>query len=108
MITIEFTFTVSGRERTGILSYSDGLGPITVEPDEETCYTYCAGYSQAGHNAVFLKQAIDSPVEFEILPRAWHEPEELLARFIDVWLPDEGDLRQQVRLLLAEHLRGNY
>jgi hypothetical protein len=102
-MVIEFCYTVSGGERHGILAYADGLlGPIAVSPDEESCYTYCAGYSQACSNAVFVTQEIDAPVEFCEVHRG--QPENLLARFIDEWLPDVGDLRQQVRLLLSDYL----
>jgi hypothetical protein len=105
-MTIEFTYTVAGGERDGILSYGDGLlGPLVVAPDEETAYTFAAGYSQAGSNAVFLKQALDSPVEFQVLPLGWHQPEELLGRFIAEWLPELGDLQDQVRALLSDYLR---
>jgi hypothetical protein len=34
-----------------------------------------------------------------------HQPEELLERFIDEWLPELGDLQNQVRALLSDHLR---
>jgi hypothetical protein len=105
-MTIEFTYTVAGGERDGLLAYSDGLlGPIVLSHDEETAYTYCGGYSQAGCNAVFLKQALDAPVEFQVLPVGEHQPEALLERFIAEWLPELGDLRTQVRALLADYLR---
>jgi hypothetical protein len=101
---IEFTFTAEGGECHGILSYADGLlGPIAVCPDEESCYTYCAGHSQAGSNAVFLRQEIDSPVEFLVVGRGEH-PEDLLARFIAEWVPDRGDLREQLRALLGDYV----
>jgi hypothetical protein len=104
-MTIEFTYTAAGGERDGIVAYGDGLlGPIAVYPDEESAYTYAAGYCQAGSNAVFLRQGVDSPVEFQILPVGKHCPEELLARFIAEWLPESGDLRGQVRLLLDGYL----
>jgi hypothetical protein len=105
-MTIEFTYTVAGGERDGILAYADGLlGPIAISPDEESCYTFCGGYSRAGSNAVFLRQEIDAPVEFRVLPSGSHQPEELLERFIDEWLPELGDLQTQVRALLADYLR---
>ena len=103
-VVIEFTYTVARGEHHGILSYADGLmGPITVSPDEESCYTYCAGYSQAGSNAVFLRQEIDAPVEYREVRRG-ESPESLLARFVGEWVPDLGDLRDQLRALLGEYL----
>jgi hypothetical protein len=103
-LAIEFTYTDQDGEQAGILSYGDGLlGPIVVSPDPESAYTYCAGYSQAGSNAVFLRQEIDAPVEHLVVRRA-DGPEPLLARFISDWLPARGDLRDQVRLLLSDYL----
>jgi hypothetical protein len=104
MTTIEFGYTVEGREHTGILSYSDGLlGPLVVAPDEETAYTFCAGYNQAGANAVLLRQELDAPVVYREV-RAGESPERVLSRFINEWLPDLGDLQEQVRRLLADYL----
>jgi hypothetical protein len=104
MTTIEFGYTVGGREHTGVLSYSDGLlGPLVVSPDEETAFTFCAGYHQAGANAVFLRQEIDAPVVYREVGRD-ESPESVLSRFIGDWLPGLGDLREQVRLLMADYL----
>jgi hypothetical protein len=101
---IEFAYTAEGSERHGILSYTDGLlGPIAVIPDEESCCTYCGGYGPAGSSAVFLRQEIDSPVEFLVVERGEH-PEGLLARFIAEWVPDRGDLREQLRALLGDYV----
>ena len=105
-VSIEFSYAVEGDECYGILSYADGLlGPITVYPDEESAYTYAAGYCQAGGaTALFVRQEIDSIVKFRHLRDDEH-PETLLARFLDEWVPDRGDLRAQLRALLAEYLR---
>jgi hypothetical protein len=104
-MTIEFTYTVAGGERDGIVVYGDGLmGPITVYPDEESAYTYAAGYCQAGGaTALFVRQEIDSIVKFRHVRDDEH-PETLLARFLDEWVPDRGDLRDQLRALLGDYI----
>ena len=82
----EFTYTHTGRH-VGYLNMIDGLlGPITVVLCEgELAFSYLAGHSQNGSDALFIRQEIDSPIQFRHVPRAEH-PEGLLAHWLD-WLP---------------------
>jgi hypothetical protein len=62
----EFTYTKNDRTLCGVLVGLDCLvGPLSVSLHEgELCYTYLAGSSQAGCDALFLKQEIDGPVTY--------------------------------------------
>jgi hypothetical protein len=100
----EFSYTKNDQTLSGVLVGIDCLvGPLSVSLHEgEECYTYLAGYSQAGCDALFVKQEIDGLVAYH------HEQgegaESLLARFLN-WIPSEGsDLVAVLHRLLAEYL----
>jgi hypothetical protein len=102
-----FTYHHRG-ERRGVLVNIDGLmGPVSVILDEgELCYTYLAGYSNAGQGeaaALFVRQGVGALPECH---RVRHRsPEGLLRLFLD-WIPQpEGsDLREVLAGLLADYL----
>jgi hypothetical protein len=99
----KFTYVLDGHTCQGLITCEDALlGPIIVYPDQESAFTYAAGYSQAGSDAVLLHQQIDGKVEMRHLDD--QEVEGFLLVFVEEWLPDRGNLQSVVKQLLAEYL----
>jgi hypothetical protein len=98
-----FRYLVAGHTCDGLITCEDALlGPIVVYPDDECAYTYAAGFSQAGSNAVFLNQQLDGQVEIRQVDAG--EVESFLRTFILEWLPDRGNLKSVVTELLSDYL----
>jgi hypothetical protein len=101
----EFPYRHNGQYRIGLLVYEDSLGPLSVLLHQgELCLTYCSGCCQAGGvNALYIRQEIDAIVKFRHINNEDGD-DNLLAGFVDDWIPDTGTLREVIRELLAEYL----
>jgi hypothetical protein len=99
----EFTYLIDGHTCQGLITYEDGqLGPIVVYPDSENAYTYLAGYSQAGSDALYVHQQVNSVVEFRHVKD--QQVESLLREFIQEFLPPGGGLRSIITAMLSDYI----